>query len=97
MIRLLIQTSPSQQREAIETYFTPDAAFTHPFVRTPAFPGSRHLLHIIYRWYKIMSPRVDFTIHSIGTSASPRRGAARRPAPLRAPRGGTQRLRELLD
>ncbi|TKA65110.1 hypothetical protein B0A49_08705, partial [Cryomyces minteri] len=68
VIHLLTQSSPSIQRETIEKYFTYDASFTHPFCRTgsySAFGGSRVLIRVIYRWYKIMSPRIDMKIHSI--------------------------------
>ena len=66
VIRALTQTPPSIQRAAVEAYFTRDAAFTHPFCRTGSFDGSRFFIRAIYRWYKIMSPRIDLTVHSIG-------------------------------
>jgi len=66
VIRLLTQTPPSIQREAIETYFTPNASFTHPFCRTGSFENSRFLVRAIYRWYKIMSPKIDMTVNSVG-------------------------------
>lgn len=77
VIRDLTQTPPSVQRRTIDTYFTPNASFTHPFCRTGSFYwsqtlNSRNLIHAIYRWYKIMSPRIDLTIQSIGTNQSSR-------------------------
>jgi hypothetical protein len=63
---MLVQTPPSQQRETIETYFTPNASFTHPFCQTRSFNGSRFFIRAIYRWYKIMSPHIDITVHSVG-------------------------------
>ncbi|KAL8728748.1 MAG: hypothetical protein Q9181_005233 [Wetmoreana brouardii] len=65
IIRLLTQSQPSTQRATIETYFTPSASFTHPFCRTGSFEGSRWLIWCIYRWYKIMSPRVDLDIGGV--------------------------------
>ncbi|KAF2088554.1 hypothetical protein K490DRAFT_64602 [Saccharata proteae CBS 121410] len=65
VIHLLTQSPPSVQRAAIERYFTPDASFTHPFCRTGSFSGSRFLIRAIYRWYKIMSPRVDLRVDSV--------------------------------
>ncbi|KAF2739418.1 hypothetical protein EJ04DRAFT_484221 [Polyplosphaeria fusca] len=65
VIHLLTQSPPSTQQEAIDTYFTPDASFTHPFCRTGSWENSRFLVHAIYRWYKIMSPKIDITVHSV--------------------------------
>ncbi|KAI9717947.1 MAG: hypothetical protein M1828_007039 [Chrysothrix sp. TS-e1954] len=65
VIRQLCQTPPSTQRRAIETYFTSDAAFCHPLCRTGSFDGSRFLIRAIYRWYKIMSPRIELEIESV--------------------------------
>ncbi|MCJ1246677.1 hypothetical protein MMC30_003886 [Trapelia coarctata] len=65
IIRSLVQTPPSIQRATIERYFTPDASFTHPFCRTGSFNGSRWLIWCIYRWYKIMSPRIEIEIDSV--------------------------------
>lgn len=66
VIHLLTQSPPSTQRKTIEKYFSVDASFTHPFCRTGKWPNSRMLVQIIYRWYKIMSPIIDITVHSIG-------------------------------
>lgn len=66
VIHLLTQSPPSTQRQTIEKYFSLDASFTHPFCRTGKWPNSRMLIQIIYRWYKIMSPSIDITVHSVG-------------------------------
>ncbi|KAI9674196.1 MAG: hypothetical protein M1817_002014 [Caeruleum heppii] len=65
VIQALTQSPPHIQRQTINTYFTPDASFTHPFCRTGSFADSRWLIWMIYRWYKIMSPRIDLTVHSV--------------------------------
>ncbi|KAL8800122.1 MAG: hypothetical protein Q9182_005395 [Xanthomendoza sp. 2 TL-2023] len=65
VIRLLTQSPPSTQRAAVEKYFTPSASFTHPFCRSGSFEGSRWLIWCIYRWYKIMSPRIDINVDGI--------------------------------
>ncbi|KAL8689772.1 MAG: hypothetical protein Q9218_004627 [Villophora microphyllina] len=65
VIRLLTQSTPATQRATVEQYFTPSASFTHPFCRTGSFEGSRWLIWCIYRWYKIMSPRIDLDIDGI--------------------------------
>lgn len=66
VVRQLTQGSPSKQAEAIDTYFTKDAVFIHPFCRVPRFSNSRELIQGIFRWYKIMSPHIDLTINSVG-------------------------------
>ena len=70
IIHHLTQSSPSLQRRTIETYFTPSASFTHPFCRTGSFEGSRWLIWCIYRWYKILSPRIEISVDSIGMTSS---------------------------
>ncbi|EMD66173.1 hypothetical protein COCSADRAFT_84215 [Bipolaris sorokiniana ND90Pr] len=65
VIHLLTQSPPSLQRATIEKYFTPDAAFSHPFCRTWSGLNSRWLVDATYRWYKIMSPRIDLTVQSV--------------------------------
>ncbi|EOD49883.1 uncharacterized protein LTHEOB_2128 [Neofusicoccum parvum] len=65
VIHLLTQTPPHAQRDAVEKYFTPNASFTHPFCRTGKFSNSRLLILAIYRWYKIMSPRIDLRVNSV--------------------------------
>ena len=66
IIHTLTQGSPSAQRAALEKYFAPTASFTHPFCRTGSFNGSRWLIWCIYRWYKILSPRIELGIDSVG-------------------------------
>jgi len=70
VIQALTQTPPSVQRDTITRYFTPNASFTHPFCRTGSFYfsdklNSRSLIQSIYRWYKIMSPRIDLSVDSV--------------------------------
>ncbi|KAL9014467.1 MAG: hypothetical protein Q9173_000903 [Seirophora scorigena] len=65
VIRLLTQSQPSTQRATIEKYFTPSASFTHPICRTGSYEGSRWLIWCIYRWYKIMSPRIEISIDGV--------------------------------
>ena len=65
IIRLLTQSAPTTQRATIEKYFTPSASFTHPFCRTGSFDGSRWLIWCIYRWYKILSPKIEISITSV--------------------------------
>lgn len=66
VVHVLCQGSPKRQEEAINKYFTNDAEFTHPFCRTGSFNGSRASIHSIFRWYKIMSPRIDLSVNSVG-------------------------------
>ncbi|KIW95984.1 uncharacterized protein Z519_03050 [Cladophialophora bantiana CBS 173.52] len=65
IIETLCTASAAVQRGAIETYFTPNASFTHPFCRTGSFPGSIWLIIMIYRWYKILSPHIDVAVDSV--------------------------------
>lgn len=65
VIHLLTQSPPSIQRAAIDKYFTPDAEFSHPLCRTWSWPNSRGLIQAVYRWYKILSPRIDLTVQSV--------------------------------
>lgn len=69
IIHLLTQTPPKTQRATIEKYFTPSASFTHPFCRTGSFDGSRWLIWCIYRWYKILSPRIEIAVESVSYDA----------------------------
>jgi hypothetical protein len=66
VVHTLCQGTPDQQTEAINTYFTPNASFTHPFCRTGSFDGSRNLIHAIYKWYKLLSPKIELNVNSIG-------------------------------
>ncbi|KAJ9607172.1 hypothetical protein H2200_008244 [Cladophialophora chaetospira] len=65
IIKLLCTAPPDTQRAVIETFFTPDASFTHPFCRTGSFAGSIWLIVKIYRWYKILSPHIDVAIDGV--------------------------------
>lgn len=65
VISLLCETSPSTQEAAVQKYFTPSASFTHPFCRTGSSASSRYLITRVYRWYKILSPRVSARVHSV--------------------------------
>jgi len=65
IIQTLCTAPPAIQRNAIETYFTPNASFTHPFCRTGSFAGSVWLIIMIYRWYKILSPHIDMGVDSV--------------------------------
>ncbi|RMY76489.1 hypothetical protein D0863_01911 [Hortaea werneckii] len=65
VVHLLTQGSPQEQEDTINKYFTPDASFTHPFCQTWSFNGSRKLIHSIFRWYKIMSPKIDLQVNSV--------------------------------
>lgn len=67
VVKQLTQGSPDQQTEAINAYFTPNASFTHPFCRTGSFEGSRNLIHAIFKWYKILSPKIELDVNSVGT------------------------------
>lgn len=68
VIHLLTEGSPADQRDALEAYFLPDATFVHPLCRVPSFShvslpfigeiNSRWVIWMIYRWYKILSPRI---------------------------------------
>ncbi|KAK3954609.1 hypothetical protein QBC32DRAFT_335756 [Pseudoneurospora amorphoporcata] len=74
VIRTLCQGSPQEQEDALNRYFTPSASFVHPFCRVPHFdkiyiPGfgfmnSRQLIQYIYKWYKILSPKIDIEVES---------------------------------
>ncbi|KAH6717396.1 hypothetical protein BKA61DRAFT_719399 [Leptodontidium sp. MPI-SDFR-AT-0119] len=68
VIHLLTEGSPADQKDALDAYFLPDAAFIHPLCRVPSFShfnlpfvgeiNSRWVIWMIYRWYKILSPRI---------------------------------------
>ena len=66
VIQLLTQSIPSLQETTLERYFTQNASFVHPFCRVPSFEGSRWWVLKIFQWYKVMSPRIEMEIHSIG-------------------------------
>ncbi|KAK4103618.1 hypothetical protein N658DRAFT_514439 [Parathielavia hyrcaniae] len=74
VIRALTQGTPEEQHDAIYRYYAPGATLEHPFCRVPSFtdlkvPGvghfdSRALITATYRWYKILSPRINLKIES---------------------------------
>ena len=68
VVRALTQGSPKEQEEAVNKYCTNDFAFTHPFCRTGSFQGSRKVYQSILRWYKIMSPKIELNVNSVGKS-----------------------------
>ncbi|EGP83777.1 unnamed protein product [Zymoseptoria tritici ST99CH_3D1] len=65
IVHALTQGTPQQQKDTINQYFTPDASFVHPFCRTGTFDGSRVLIHAIFQWYKVLSPRIEIEVESI--------------------------------
>jgi hypothetical protein len=81
IIHLLTEGSPVDQRDALESYFLPDSFFIHPLCRIPSFshvsvPGvgeinSRWVTWMIYRWYKILSPRIILKVECDGTLPFP--------------------------
>ncbi|KAM0163074.1 hypothetical protein ACHAPG_001446 [Botrytis cinerea] len=68
LIHALCSGAPSAQQQALEEYFTPDASFSHPLCSVPSFSSvrlpvvgevnSRWVLGCVYKWYKVLSPRV---------------------------------------
>jgi hypothetical protein len=81
IIHLLTEGSPAEQKDALDAYFLPDASFTHPLCRVPSFThislpligeiNSRWVIWMIYRWYKILSPRIVLNVECEGTSSPP--------------------------
>ena len=65
IIITLTTAPPSEQKAAIYKYYTPTASFAHPLCRTGSFNGSRWLILQIYRWYKILSPRIEPVVDSV--------------------------------
>ncbi|KAI1083512.1 hypothetical protein F5B20DRAFT_595504 [Whalleya microplaca] len=75
IIHSLTQGTTEDQHWALNKFFTPDAYFIHPFCRVPAFEGyqvpftsetieSRWFIFMIYRWYRILSPKIELSIES---------------------------------
>ncbi|KAH8881002.1 hypothetical protein GQ53DRAFT_832846 [Thozetella sp. PMI_491] len=74
VVRALCQGSPAVQYKVVQEHFLPEASFVHPFCRVPAFddvtvPGlgtfnSRTLILAIFKWYRILSPRISLEIES---------------------------------
>jgi hypothetical protein len=81
VIHLLTEGSPAEQKDALDAYFLPDASFIHPLCRVPSFShislpligeiNSRWVIWMIYRWYKILSPRIVLNVECDGTSSPP--------------------------
>ena len=73
IIHALTQAVPSKQKQAVERYFTPNAAFTHPFCATGSWEidlfgvqiPSRWAILQIYQWYKILSPQIDLEVLNV--------------------------------
>lgn len=76
MIRTLCSGTPAEQLAAIDGNFTHDASFRHTICRVPSFGdvnvpllgavNSRWVIGCIYRWYKVLSPRIEVDIESVG-------------------------------
>jgi hypothetical protein len=76
VIRTLCSGTPAQQLAAIDANFTNDASFRHTICRVPSFGdvnvpllgavNSRWVIGCIYRWYKVLSPRIEVDIESVG-------------------------------
>ncbi|KAK5989736.1 hypothetical protein PT974_07995 [Cladobotryum mycophilum] len=74
VVETLCMGSPQQQQDTLQNYFLSDASFTHPFCRVPPFSkgtipfapetDSRWLILAIYRWYRIISPRIKLKVDS---------------------------------
>jgi len=75
VIHRLTMGSPSEQKDALATYFSPSAAFIHPFCRVSSFSNvsipligeinSRWVIWMIYRWYKILSPKISLDVSGV--------------------------------
>ena len=78
VIKSLTEGSPADQENALDTYFLPDSSFIHPLCRVPSFKNyavpligeinSRWVIWMIYRWYKILSPRIVLDVECDGTA-----------------------------
>jgi hypothetical protein len=76
IIHALTQGTPLAQQSTLQTYFHPSASFTHPLCRVPSFShialpfvgeiNSRWVIGMIYRWYKILSPRIVLDVDVVG-------------------------------
>jgi hypothetical protein len=76
LIRTLCSGTPAQQLAALDANFTHDASFRHTICRVPSFGdvnvpllgavNSRWAIGCIYRWYKVLSPRIEVDIESVG-------------------------------
>ncbi|TGO86232.1 hypothetical protein BPOR_0321g00010 [Botrytis porri] len=80
LIHTLCSGAPSAQQQALEAYFTPDASFSHPLCSVPSFSSvglpvvgevnSRWVLGCVYKWYKVLSPRVVVGVDGVGSSSN---------------------------
>jgi hypothetical protein len=76
VIHTLTEGSPAAQKAALDTYFSPSASFQHPVCKVSSFSSrkipllgeinSRWVIWMIYRWYKILSPKIVLNVHSVG-------------------------------
>lgn len=71
VIKKLTTGTPQVQQNTLRRHFVADAAFIHPFCYVPRFTrapvlgfSSLWVLLCIYRWYRILSPKIDITIDS---------------------------------
>lgn len=81
IIHSLTEGSPVDQKTALETYFLPDSGFIHPLCRVPSFKSytipligeinSRWVIWMVYRWYKILSPRIVLNVECEGIAPQP--------------------------
>ncbi|SZF00718.1 unnamed protein product [Blumeria hordei] len=75
VILQLTEGAPRDQELALQRYFLPDAGLIHPLCRVPRFRDlplpllglvdSRWVIGMIYRWYKILSPRVSAQVQRV--------------------------------
>ncbi|KFY89021.1 hypothetical protein V500_05997 [Pseudogymnoascus sp. VKM F-4518 (FW-2643)] len=75
VIRTLCSGTPAQQLAALDANFTHDASFRHTICRVPSFGdvnvpllgavNSRWVIGCVYRWYKVLSPRIEVDIESV--------------------------------
>lgn len=54
--------SPRLQQQTLEHYFTPNASFSHPFC---AVKSNRDQILSIFRWYKVLSPKIEIQVNGI--------------------------------
>jgi hypothetical protein len=70
LIHNLTRSPPSKQLATLNKYFTPTASFTHPFCHTGSWDlgngwNSRWAIARVYRWYKIMCPRIAMRVDGV--------------------------------
>ncbi|KAL2754297.1 hypothetical protein ACRALDRAFT_2036249 [Sodiomyces alcalophilus JCM 7366] len=76
IVKSLSEGTPADQERAINAYYLPEASFVHNLCRVPSFSprrvpfidleiGSRWFVLMIYRWYRILSPRIDLRVNSV--------------------------------